>query len=406
MRRTSYGTIVALLVACNTDPPLTQPFDPAREAIEPLAAPLFEVHKIASSLGGTLSIGRSITNGGSIAGFSLLPGNQIRHAVVWRGGVITDLGTLGGGGGGGGPLVNSSVVWPGENENGMIVGISQTATRDTLGETWSCSAFMTFTGFTCVGFVWENGVMKALPTLGGDNGFAAGVNNRAQVVGWAETRVVDPTCRAPQKLQFRAVLWEPKKGRMRELPPLPGDSTSAATAINERGDVVGISGRCDVAVGRFSAQRSVLWTDGQPGEIANLGGETWHTPMALNERGDVVGFSNPPGDVNGSFLVHAFLWTRDAGIKDLGTLPGDSTSQALGINERRQVVGVSTSRAGRNRAFFWEDGVMYDLTDIVDAGFGDSLVTAQHINDAGRITGRLFEKSTGQTLPFIAVRKR
>ena len=100
--------------------------------------------------------------------------------------------------------------------------------------------------------------MQALPTLGGINGYAAGVNDRGQVVGWAETPVHDPTCSAPQVLQFRAVLWEPRRHRKRELRPFPGDSTSAATAINNRGQAVGISGECDVAVGRFSARRAVL----------------------------------------------------------------------------------------------------------------------------------------------------
>lgn len=398
MRKISCASLLAVVCGCNHDPQPTRPLDvrETRESIVSAATPRYDVDKIFASLGGTLSIGRSITNGGDIAGFSFKQGNTVRHAALWRRGVITDLGALGG------DSVNSSVVWPGQNERGMVVGISQTAIKDTLGETWSCSAFITFTGYTCVGFVWENRVMKALPTLGGDNGFATGVNNRGQVVGWAETRVVDPTCNAPQKLQFRAVLWEPKKGTLRELRPISGDSTSAATAINERGQAVGISGRCDVAVGRFSALRSVIWEDGVPSEIPNLGGQTWHTPMAINNHGDVVGFSNPPGDVNGAFQVHAFLWTKDRGIQDLGTLPGDTTSQALGINSRRQVVGVSTSKTGVNRAFLWENGVLYNLNKLAQAGFADSLVVAQHINEAGRITGRLFAKSTGKTLPFIA----
>ncbi|MGQ0639547.1 MAG: hypothetical protein ACT4P6_02065 [Gemmatimonadaceae bacterium] len=398
MRQIPCAILFAVVCGCSHDTRMTRPSDvrETRESLVSAVAPQYAVDKILASLGGTISVGRSITNGGSVAGFSFKQGNTVRHAALWRRGVISDLGALGG------DAVNSSVVWPGQNERGMVVGISQTAIKDTLGETWSCAAFITFTGFTCVGFVWENGVMKALPTLGGDNGFATGVNNRGQIVGWAETRVLDPTCNAPQRLQFRAVLWEPNKALTRELPPLPGDSTSAATAINERGQVVGISGRCDVAVGRFSALSSVMWEDGKPTEIPNLGGDAWHTPMAINNRGDVVGFSNPPGDKDGSFQAHAFLWTQDAGIRDLGTLPGDTTSQALGINSRRQVVGVSTSKTGVNRAFLWQDGVMYNLNKIVQAGFADSLITAQDINDAGKITGRLFEKSTGKTLPFVA----
>ena len=395
MQRVTYA-ILAAVVACANDPHITPPLDemPAREVIAQAVTPLYEVDTISGSLGGTVSIGRSINSRGTVAGVSFVTNNAAREAVLWEKGELVRLGTLGG--------ANSSVQWPGQNDNGMVVGISQTAVDDTLGETWSCSAFLAFTGKTCLGFVWENNVMRPLPTLGGDNGFASGVNNRGEVVGWAETRVVDPTCKSPQVLQFRAVLWDTKKGTKLELPPLPGDSTSAATAINNRGQVVGISGECDVAVGRFSALRSVMWEKGEPTELPNLGGQTWHTPMAMNDSGDVVGFSNPPGDVNGSFIVHAFLWTRQSGIIDLGTLPGDSTSQALGINSRREVVGVSTSKANRNRAFLWKEGVMYDLNKIAGAGFADSLVTAQHINEAGKITGRLFQKSTGKAVPYMA----
>ena len=156
------------------------------------------------SLGGTVSRGNSINDRGWIAGYSNLPGDQSRHAALWLGGSIFDLGTLGG--------PNSSVAWPVKNNRGLIVGISQTATPEPLGESWSCAAFFpgaTATGYTCLGFVWEKGVMKALPTLGGNNGFAAGANNRGQVVGWAENTVHDPTCVPPQVLQFRPVLWDP-----------------------------------------------------------------------------------------------------------------------------------------------------------------------------------------------------
>jgi probable HAF family extracellular repeat protein len=304
----------------------------------------------------------------------------------------------------GGPLRNSSVQWP--INNGMIVGISQTAVLDTLGEDWSCSAFLPASDRTCVGFVWEAGVMKALPTLGGDHGFATGVNNNGQVVGWAETRVVDPTCDQPtQVLQFRAVMWEPKKGTMRELPPWPGDSTSAATAINQRGQVVGISGECDVAVGRFSAQRAVMWDHGKIINLGGLGGISWHTPMAINERGDVVGFSNPPGDPNGEFIVRAFLWTKKDGMKSLGKFNGDTTSQALGINSRGQVVGVSCNINNACRGFLWENGVLHELTKLLGPSFPDSIAAAQHINDAGVITGRLVEKNTRRSLAFVATPK-
>jgi probable HAF family extracellular repeat protein len=313
--------------------------------------------------------------------------------VLWRGDAITDLGTLGG--------PNSNSVWPGVNNHGLVVGIAETNEPDPLSEAWSCTAFFpSVTGKICRGFVWDDGRMTALPTLGGYQGFAAGVNDRGQVVGWAETTIEDPTCNAPQVLQFRAVLWEPRKGRKRELPPLPGDSTSAATAINDRGQAVGISGECDIAVGQRSARHAVLWHHGRVIEIGDLGGDMWHTPMDINERGDVVGFSNPATVPGTAFAPHAFLWTRRGGIRDLEAIGDDTTSQALGINERRQVVGVSSGTGGA-RAFLWQHGVMRDLNDLVGE-YPHHLLVAQHINDRGVIVGRAVLQGTTTQVPFVA----
>jgi probable HAF family extracellular repeat protein len=350
-----------------------------------------------SSLGGTLSAGSSINDRSWIAGFSNFAGDQTQHAALWRNGSLTDLGTLGG--------QNSSVLWPVKNVTGLVSGIAETSEMDPLGEAWSCSAFFpTITGHTCLGFVWQAGSMRPLPTLGGNNGFATGSNDQGQVVGWAENTVHDPTCVGRhQVLQFRAVVWGPGQGQLRELPPLAGDTVTAATAINDRGQVVGISGICDRAVGRFSAIHAVLWERGSVADIGNLGGVAWNTPMAINQTGDVVGFSNVSAAAGGAFDAQAFLWTRRGGIRPLGTLPGDVYSQALGINVRRQVVGTSCSAGFAScRAFLWQDGVMTDLNALVAPGYSDYLYSANDINDFGAITGQAVEQGSGAYVSFVA----
>jgi uncharacterized membrane protein len=207
-------------------------------------------------------------------------------------------------------------------------------------------------------------------------------------------------------LQFRAVLWEPQAGTARELPPFPGDSTSAATAINERGEVVGISGDCDVAVGRLSARHAVRWVNGVPDTIGDLGGDAWHTPMDVNERGDIVGFSNPATVPGAAFAPLAFLWTKQRGIQSLGALDDDTTSQAVGINDRREVVGVSCGKRAGCRAFLWradgDSGVMFHLDSLAPTGYPHRLRVAQHINDAGVITGRAILQGTTTQVPFVA----
>lgn len=235
------------------------------------------------------------------------------------------------------------MAWPGLSDAGMVVGISHTTALDTLNETWSCELGGFLPGTSprkvCSAFAWHEGVMRELPTLGGTHGFATGVNSRGQIVGWAETDVLDSTCDAPQKLQFLAVVWEANEGSVKALPPLLGHSSSAAVGINERGQVVGISGECDQAVGRFSALAGVLWDHGKPIPLPDLGGTTWHTPQDINERGDVVGFSNPPGpgDPLGAFIAHGFVWLvgSDTAI-DVRTLDNDPLSQAQALNNRRR----------------------------------------------------------------------
>jgi probable HAF family extracellular repeat protein len=356
--------------------------------------------QVLDSLDGTASGGISINNRGWVAGWSNEAGDATVHATLWRNGSIDDLGTLGG--------PNSAVLWPVKNETGLLVGVSETAEVDPLDEDWSCSVFFPGdpTDKACVGFVWKRGEMRALPTLGGTHGFAAGANNRGQVVGWAENNVFDPTCNEPQELQFRGVVWDTTQDpiQVKEMPPFPGDTVSTANAINNRGQVVGISGICSNAVGGFSAIRAVMWDNGTVIDLGNLGGVAWNTPMAINDRGDVVGFGNTDPDAGDTFgNEHAFLWTKSEGIKDLGTLPGDVRSQALGINNRGQIVGQSCTAPPRVcRAFLWEDEVMTDLTEQIASGFDGRLAYANDINDRGEITGGGVDASTGEVVAYVA----
>jgi probable HAF family extracellular repeat protein len=347
------------------------------------------------TLGGSASAANSINNREWVAGVSFTSGDAAEHATLWRHRSPKDLGTLGG--------PSSGVYWPVKADNGVIVGISETADEDPNHEPWSCSGFFVErSDRKCVGFVWEKDVMTELPTLGGNNGYAAGANNKAQIVGWAENAVEDPTCDFPQKLQFRAVLWEPKKNRHQELLPFGDDSTSAATAINDKGQVVGISGECDRSIGRFSAKHAVIWNNGVPNDIGSFGGLAWHTPTAINNDGQVTGFSNFPGDEDGSLNAHAFFWSGIQGdpIEDLGAVGDDVISLAFGMNRFGHVVGLSIGASGV-RAFLYKDGVMMDLNELVPPG-SIYLVYANDINDAGEITGGAVD-GAGEGRAFLAI---
>jgi probable HAF family extracellular repeat protein len=390
MRRIVCTLGVMALAGCGAEQSV-QPVLVTKSAKDPVSSTRYSIVALPT-LGGT-SRGNAINARGFVAGYSILL-DGARHAASWENEAVTDLGTLGG--------PNSSVAWPGLNNRGTIVGIAETADMDPLAEDWSCSAFFgSVTHHVCRGFVRTGGVMRALPTLGGINGFATSVNNEGQIVGWSETPVHDPTCVAPQVLQFRATLWDAKTLAPTELPPLRGDSTSAATGINERGQVIGISGDCGVAVGAFSARHAVLWDHGTVTDLGNFGGQAWNTPMDINAAGDIVGFSDLPGDEDGNSREHAFLWTRKDGMRDLGTLPGDLTSEASGINSRRQIVGISCG-AVTCRAVIWLNNEIFPLDSLTNLAPGDNLGAAQDINDAGQITGRINQASTGKRLAFLA----
>jgi len=354
------------------------------------ATPDYTVTHLAS-LGGTSSQGSSINDFGLISGFSNTRDNANTHATIWWFGAKRDLGTLGGG--------NSAVLWPVKNNLGVVSGIAQTDKPNPEKESWSCAPFIGSDGNTCLGFVWAFGKMQALPPLpGGYNSFATGTNNRLQTVGWAENDVHDPNCNADpakglvQVLQFLPVVWGPGRNQIKALPLLPGDDSGAATAINDRGDVVGISGTCDQAVGRHTAKHMVLWKNGHAIDIGSLGGDAWNTPMAINAFGDVVGFAQPAPPSQA--FSHAFFRGRAGGPpQDLGVLTPedpDSYSQALGINDRGQVVGVSCGGTEGCHGFLWQEGVMHDLNDpdLIGSGQSDVITDAQDINDLGQITGQ------------------
>ena len=367
------------------------------------AAPEYSVANLAA-FGGTRNQANSVNNDGVVAGFTTRPADLHRHATIWISGQPYDLNTLGG--------PNSNVAWPVKNTSGRIIGISQTSTPEPLGERWSCAGFFQTdaAGYICRGFVWENGSMRELPTLGGNNGYAAGGNNRGEITGWAETAVFDPSCEGAgpglsgQVLQFLPVVYGPGVGAIRSLPLISGDSSGAATAINDRGQAVGISGSCDQAVGRYTAAHAVLWDRGGVTDIGQgvLPAPFWNTPTAISNRGDVAGFAGDPSDPTAG-ITHAFIWTKDGGMQLLNTA-ADDNSTATGINAKRQVVGYFVAADGTLHGFVWDQAHgMRDLNGLKQVEYTEVIALANDINDDGVITGRTATNpANGTRSAFVA----
>ncbi len=325
-------------------------------------------------------------------------GDIVRAELQYKGRVV-DLGQPG--------LNGQNSMAFGVNDWGQAVGEAQTGSPDPQGEDFCGFAALGLasSGTTCLGFLWRNGVMNALPTLGGSNGVANGINVAGKAAGMAEKDAADSTCPpgGPQKLEFKPVVWE--NGSVQELPTYPGDPDGNAHAMNDLGQTAGGSGVCaaynPVWLTNLQPLHALLWEGGKAIDLGSLGG-TGHgdgiMALNLNNHGQVIGSSDLPGDAS----FHGFLWTRETGMQDLATLQGDVDSAALGINDSGQIVGVSLDASFNPRAFLRQGQELIDLNTLVPAGTPLYLASACSINAAGEIIGFAFDAS-GNVHSYLAV---
>jgi probable HAF family extracellular repeat protein len=217
--------------------------------------------------------------------------------------------------------------------------------------------------------------MVDLGTLpGGSFSAASAINDRGQVVG--VSYVAGLCC--------YAFLWDAVNGMIDLGLPL-GGINSAAAAVNNAGLVVG---SYIPAFGPFP--RAALWT-------SRGGWQDLDLPQAglagVNIQGHAVGSSQCLPTCNDYVFSHAFLWDRYHGARDLGTLPGQIGSEGNALNIHDQVVGHSgTFNAGglpdAPGAFLWTKLTgMLNLNNLIDSSSGWQLYTTVGINAKGQITG-------------------
>jgi probable HAF family extracellular repeat protein len=337
-----------------------------------------------------LGCAMSINNEGLtvIQDASMVPGQQdnaggtilkARDAIGINGSQV-DLGTLGG--------ENSWMNWGEINDRAQIVGYSETAVLDPNGED-----VCTFgTHLTCRPFLWQDFHMSALPTLGGNNGQASAINNRGEIVGFAEDGTVDSSCPA-NKTNNRTqlpVLWE--NGKAKAL-PTGNDPGGNALWINDKGQIVGFTGACG------ATNHAVVWDNDNVNTLPDNG--TGAEAFGNNNQGQIVGFVGSPG----GGIPNAALWQNDM-LTNLGILPGDFGGIASGINSKGQVVGSNFDSKGNwNHAFIWQNNVMTNLNTLFPKSSNLFAVMANKINERGQISGMAIVRSgpdEGNIHAFIA----
>lgn len=209
----------------------------------------------------------------------------------------------------------------------------------------------------------------------------AAMNNAGEVVG----SLFQPNTGNPI-----ALLWTPTGGGQ-SLGALPGDNISAATAINNNGDVVGYS----FSGFNSTITRAFLWTKlGGIQDLGKLKGDAFVFALGINDAGQVVGRSCKDDN-----HCRAFLYTPNVGMQDLGNLGGDY-AVALGINNSGQVTGISTTATGNtgtNLGFVWtaQEG-LHSLGTLPGAVYSNAFA----INSSGEVVGQsndafLWAQATG-----------
>jgi len=255
------------------------------------------------SLDGRYSSAGDINNLGQVVGTSSSASGWER-AVLWQDGAMIDLGTLGGA---------VSYGW-GINDRGLVVGWSfvHPPVGNTQGSPshpflWDRGTLIDLLPGDCGGgandinnlgwvvgqyacgsgsdraFLWQDGVLVDLGTLGGDTATAVRINDQGEIVGFSDTATYET----------HAFVW--RDGVMTDLGTL-GGPYSQATDINNHGLIVG------------AADYPLLWHNGRtkPLDLIVEAYSPAFFPTGINDRGQVV----MVGLRTSGYFGHAFLWTQ------------------------------------------------------------------------------------------------
>jgi probable HAF family extracellular repeat protein len=256
----------------------------------------------------------AINNRGQIIGNSDDSQGHTTHAFIWRNGVMTDLGTLGG------PSTQAAAI----NDFGEVAGYSNTATIAYYHNGIPV--------YVSDAFLWRNGHMTDLGDLGGQGSEARDINEFGQVAGILDL--------APPQ----AGIW--KNGQWMVLGGLSAGDQTEAVAINDLGQVVGTDD---------TSYTPLLWTAGHATNLAVACPGFGSNVMDLNDFDWIVGANQDPGHVpafGGPGWFDPIICSAGTATF-LPPLPDSADNWPSRMNNLGAVAGYANFEGGAVHAVLW-----------------------------------------------------
>jgi uncharacterized membrane protein len=163
--------------------------------------------------------------------------------------------------------------------------------------------------------IWRHGHLQVIQTPAIRNGFALGINARAQVVGSADNWTK---------------AWELYRGRITILPDVPGGHADLAERINNRGQIAGAAD---------NANRAARWDSASaaPVLLAPQSGDAFSFSKGINDRGQVAGDTD---EADGT--PHSAVWSPAGRIRVFsGAYGPGSPGYLFDINDAGTSAGES-----------------------------------------------------------------
>jgi probable HAF family extracellular repeat protein len=276
----------------------------------------------------------ALNDRGQAVGASLSANGE--RAVLWEGGKVVELPTLGG---------DSRAL--DINNHGQIVG-------------WSRAE-----GGEAHPVLWENGEIQDLGLFKvGEDAFANKINEAGQISGGS----LAPPSVLPGWFPFSNTCWFWDKGVMTKVDSL-GHRGCRVLDINDKGQVLGVSDAAGT-----SGERSFVWENGVTTDLGSLGGAVTYA-SDINNRGQVAG-AGPTA----STLWRAFLW--EEGTMTELEAPAGMPTTAVSINDAGEITGGGAIPNLGWRAALWQGGKMVDIGKTLGPNRASN---GGAINDSGQL---------------------